>query len=69
MRTTLKLATLIFAGLLAVACEQDGPVEDAAESLDDATDELRDAGDNVMNSVEDACEEVKDGMDAADSDC
>ena len=69
MRTSLKIASLFLAGLLVVACEQDGPAERAGEAIDDAADELRDGGDNIANAIEDACEEVKEGVDAKDKDC
>lgn len=80
MRTSLKIISLFLTGLLLVACEQDGPAEQAGEAVDDAADELsdagndvgdaiEDAGDDMGDAVEDACEEMKAGVDAEDPNC
>lgn len=46
-----------------VGCEaNDGPVENAGETLDEA-------GEETANAVEEACEETKEGVDAEDTDC
>jgi len=50
------LASLAFAVPALVACEEEGPIEKAAEKTDDA---LEDAGD----AIEDAADEVKDAVD------
>jgi len=50
------LATLTLGMPALVACEEEGPIEKAAEKTDDA---LEDAGD----AIEDAADEVKDAVD------
>ena len=46
-----------------VGCESnDGPAEDAGETLDEAAE-------NTADAVEDACEDAKEGVDAEDTDC
>jgi len=57
MRTSLSLAALLAAGFLAVACESDGPMEEAGENLDNAGEEMVDAVNDAANDVEDAVEQ------------
>lgn len=53
--------TILAAGLALTGCEQDGPFEEAGESLDNATAEFRE-------NAEDACENIEDGT-KTDLDC
>lgn len=62
MKTTYTLAALFLSAFLAIGCDNDGPMEDAGESIDDAASD-------VGNAVEDACEDIKDSADAEDQDC
>lgn len=47
--TVLLSALLASASLGMVACERDGPVEDAAEEIDDAVDEV---GDEIDDGID-----------------
>lgn len=59
----LCVATLTLTAALALAaCEQQGPLEEAGETLDEAAED-------VGNAVEDACEDAKDAANAEDKDC
>lgn len=62
MKTMKTTIFAIFCALMLAACEQQGPMERAGESIDEA---VEDAG----NAVEDACEDVKDAAGAEDKDC
>lgn len=61
MKTPLTLAAFLLSAFLVVGCD-DGPMEDAGESIDDAASDFG-------NAVEDACEDVKEGVGAEDKDC
>lgn len=52
--TVLLSALLASASLGMVACERDGPVENAAEEIDDAVD---DVGDEIEDGVDEATDE------------
>ena len=56
MRTSLSLAALLAAGFLATACDNDGPMENAGESIDNAGDQIGNAMDDAADEVEDAVE-------------
>jgi hypothetical protein len=68
---TAWLWVLAFAALLAmpmVACQPDGPAEDAGEEIDDATgdgDTFEDAGEAVDEAVDDAGDAMEDAMEEA----
>lgn len=62
-----KLLTIIALSLslgLLTACEQEGPIEDAAEDVDHAVEEtaeeVEDAADETADAIEEACEEATD---------
>lgn len=63
MKSLIKML-IPFAFLGLVACEQDGPMEEAGEDLDNAVEETRDevddAADEVGDTIEDAVDEVKE---------
>ncbi|GAB2687082.1 hypothetical protein Q4574_03445 [Aliiglaciecola sp. 3_MG-2023] len=59
----LTLKALFIAGsVFAIAACEQGPAEEAGESVDEM---VTDAG----NALEDACEDVKEGANAEDKDC
>lgn len=66
-----KLLLFLIIGSFAVAgCDtNDGPAEEAGESLDNAGDRMKDAADDAGDEIEDACEEAKEGVGADDTDC
>jgi len=49
------------------ACENEGPLERAAENtddaLDDAGDNLEDAGDDIKDKAEDVADDIEDAVD------
>lgn len=61
-----KLLLILIIGSFALAgsgCDRDeGPAEEAGESLDEA-------GERLEETAEEACEDVKEGVDAEDTDC
>lgn len=70
MQLARLLLILIIGSFAVVGCDtNDGPAEEAGESLDDAGDEMEDMANDAGNAMEDACEEVKEGVDAEDKDC
>ena len=61
------LAILLLTLPLYVACEQQGPLERAAEEVDEAFEDVKNGGETVGNKVDDAIDDVRDGVsDAAD---
>jgi hypothetical protein len=64
----MKLLPLLLMTLpLYVACEQQGPIERAAEEVDEAVEDIKNGGETVGNKVDDAIDDVRDGVsDAAD---
>lgn len=56
------IALTLFLSFTLAACEQQGPMEKAGESIDEAAED-------VGNAVEDACEDLKDAANAEDKDC
>lgn len=53
--------------LALAACDDKGPVEQAAEEVDEAVDTLRNGEESTANKVDDAVDEVREGaQDAAD---
>jgi hypothetical protein len=63
------LISIVAAFGLAGCDVDEGPAEEAGESLDEAGEKIEDAGDDAANAVEDACEDAREGVDAEDSDC
>ena len=66
--TTILLAMLLGLGTLSLAaCEEDGPAENAGESIDNATDDasnsMEDAGEDMQDSMEEAGDEMEDAAD------
>jgi len=45
----------------ATGCEDDGPMENAGESVDDAADDAADAVDDAADNVDDAVDDATDG--------
>jgi len=62
MNKTTLFALILSSCFALAACEQQGPMEKAGESIDEAAE---DAG----NAIEDACEDVKESAGAEDKDC
>ncbi len=52
----LLIALMLAAAATLVACEKEGPMEKAGESIDEAAEDVKDA-------AEDAAEEVEDAVD------
>lgn len=61
------LMLVMVLGLSLAACDDKGPVEQAAEEVDEAVDTLRSGEESTANKVDDAVDEVREGAeDAAD---
>ena len=66
MRVKIIAASLIAAGVLAACDSNDGPMEEAGESIDQAVDEI-DGPDTLGESIEEAADDTADAFeDAAD---
>jgi hypothetical protein len=62
-----RLVVLLMTLPLYVACEQQGPLERAAEEIDEAFEDAKNGGETVGNKVDDAIDDVREGVnDAAD---
>jgi predicted small lipoprotein YifL len=55
---TVLLAALIATGL--TACEEKGPVEQAAEEVDEAVDTVKKGEESTATKVDDAVDELRD---------
>jgi predicted small lipoprotein YifL len=55
---TVLLAAVLSVGL--AACEQKGPVEQAAEEIDEAVDTAKKGEESVATKVDDAVDELRD---------
>lgn len=55
---TAVLAAALAAGL--AACEQKGPVEQAAEEIDEAVDTVKSGEESTANKVDDAVDELRE---------
>lgn len=66
-----RLLLILIIGSFGIAgCDRDeGPAEEAGESLDEAGEQLEETAEDAGNAIEDACEDVKEGVDAEDTDC
>ncbi|MEZ5565648.1 MAG: hypothetical protein R3F24_09105 [Gammaproteobacteria bacterium] len=54
-------------GMLVVACDNKGPVEQAGEEIDEAVDTMKSGSESTANKVDDAIDDVRDGAkDAVD---
>lgn len=63
MTTKRNLAVLALGGLLAAgltACDDKGPVEQAAEEIDEAVDTVQRGEESTANKVDDAIDELRD---------
>lgn len=63
MTTRNNLAALALGGLLTaglVACEDKGPVEQAAEEVDEAIDTVQRGEESTANKVDDAIDELRE---------
>lgn len=63
MRSTRNLAAVALGGLLTLglaACEDKGPVEQAAEEVDEAIDTARDGEESTATKVDDAVDELRE---------
>jgi predicted small lipoprotein YifL len=56
--TTVLLAALLATGL--TACEEKGPVEQAAEEIDEAVDTAKKGEESAATKVDDAVDELRD---------
>jgi len=66
MRVKIIAASLIAAGVLTACDSNDGPMEEAGESIDQAVDEI-DGPDTLGESIEEAADDTADAFeDAAD---
>ena len=58
MRTTSTILMLILSAFFAAGCDHDGPMENAAESINEAADEVGDSVENARDGIEDAAEDL-----------
>jgi len=58
------LATFLIA-LPLVACQNDGPIERAAEEIDEAVEDVRAGGETTGNAIDDAIDEVAEDIEDA----
>lgn len=48
-----------------LACENDGPVERAAEEIDEAVEDIRAGGETTGNKIDDVIDEAKEDIEDA----
>lgn len=58
MRTIMLMSVFLLSAFLAAGCEQDSPIENAAEGVEEAADEAQDSVEEVGDELEDAAEEI-----------
>ncbi len=64
--TTAAWATLTAALILGLAaCDNKGPVEQAAEEIDEAVDTVKNGGESTASKVDDAVDDVREGVNDA----
>lgn len=61
----LMVVALLMFGTVACVEENDGPLEEAGESLDEAVDEVKDAGEDIGDEIEDGGDAVGDAIEDA----
>lgn len=70
MHIARTLLILVIGSFAIAGCDRDeGPAEEAGETVDEAGERLEETAEDAGNAVEDACEDVKEGADAEDTDC
>lgn len=61
-RNLLSLVILASLALGSVACENKGPLEQAAEEVDEAVDTLKDGSESTANKLDDAADDLREGV-------
>jgi len=61
-RNLLSLVMLAALTLGSVACENKGPVEQAAEEVDEAVDTLRSGSESTASKLDDAADDLREGV-------
>lgn len=61
----MKALAAFLMALPLVACENDGPIERAAEEIDEAVEDVRAGGETTGNAIDDAIDEVADDIEDA----
>jgi ElaB/YqjD/DUF883 family membrane-anchored ribosome-binding protein len=65
-RTTALWATLAGSLVLGLAaCDNKGPIEQAAEEIDEAVDTVKNGGESAASKADDAVDEVREGVEDA----
>ena len=60
-RSTFLLVPLFLVLCFGVACDDKGPLEQAAEEMDEAIEDARAGGETFGNRVDDAVDELREG--------
>ncbi len=58
----MKWLMLIPVALLLVACEKQGPLEQAAEEIDEAVEDVKAGGETTGNKIDDAIDEAREDI-------
>lgn len=61
----MKRCAIWLIALPLLACENDGPIERAAEELDEAVEDVRAGGETTGNRIDDAIDEAKEDIEDA----
>lgn len=61
----MKALAALLMTLPLVACENDGPLERAAEEIDEAVEDVRAGGETAGNAIDDAVDEVVEDVEDA----
>lgn len=61
----MKWLFLIPAAFLLLACEKQGPLEQAAEEVDEAVEDIKAGGETTANKIDDAIDEVQESAEDA----
>lgn len=61
----MKALAAFLIALPLVACQNDGPIERAAEEIDEAVEDVRAGGETTGNAIDDAIDEVAEDLEDA----
>ncbi|MAX24008.1 MAG: hypothetical protein CMJ19_05835 [Phycisphaeraceae bacterium] len=62
-KTLLLIMMFALGAMTWVGCDNDGPMENAGETVDEAVEDMGDAAEEAGNDIEDAVDDAQDKMD------